>query len=440
MPPPGLDCTCDVGSGGFRRGCLKVVRHLKNCKFTKLADAVEGTRNIWPAEVDEQVVSVSGHKSAESRWGGWLPLPASRCQSVVVINNHEQEEPSAMKVSTVGIDLAKNVFQVHAIDDDGEVIVRRALRRRRVIPFCSKLEPCLIGMEACGTSHFWARELCQLGHEVKLMPPAYVKPYVKRGKTDAGDAAAICEAVTRPTMRFVAIKSPEQQAMLALHRARALLIRQRTQLVNMVRSQLAEFGIVLAKGIQHALKLVEQLLDGKALDIPELAARVVITLAEQLRALRARIADLEKDLVIWSRDDQVVKCLQTIPGIGIITASALVASVTDPHQFTSGRQFAAWLGLTPRANSSGGKERLGRISKMGDQYLRRLLVNGTTSRLRWLRRHPEAHPWAARLLQRKPAKLVAVALANKVARIAWAVMTRGEIYRAPQPSIQEAEA
>jgi transposase len=267
-----------------------------------------------------------------------------------------------------------------------------------------------------------------------------VKPYVKRGKTDAGDAAAICEAVTRPTMRFVAIKSPEQQAMLALHRARALLVRQRTQLVNMIRGQLAEFGIVLAKGIQHALKLVEQLLDGKVLDIPELAAKVVITLAEQLRALQARIADLEKDLVIWSRDDPVVKCLQTIPGIGIITASALVASVTDPHQFTSGRQFAAWLGLTPRANSSGGKERLGRISKMGDQYLRRLLVNGTTSRLRWVRRHPETHPWAASLLQRKPAKLVAVALANKVARVVWAVMTRGEIYQAPQPSIQEAAA
>ena len=295
-------------------------------------------------------------------------------------------------------------------------------------------------MEACGTSHFWARELCQLGHEVKLMPPAYVKPYVKRGKTDAGDAAAICEAVTRPTMRFVAIKSPEQQAMLALHRARALLIRQRTQLVNMIRGQLAEFGIVLAKGIQHALKLVEQLLDGKALGIPELAAKVVITLAEQLRALQVRIADLEKDLVTWSRDDQVVKCLQTIPGIGIVTASALAASVTDPHQFTSGRQFAAWLGLTPRANSSGGKERSGRISKMGDQYLRRLLVNGMTPRLRWLRLHPEAHPWAAGLLQRKPAKLVAVALANKAARVAWAVMTRGEIYRSPRPSIHEAEA
>ena len=345
-----------------------------------------------------------------------------------------------MKISTVGVDLAKNVFQVHAIDEGGEVVVRLALRRRRVIPFFSKLEPCLIGMEACGTSHYWARELSSLGHRVKLMPPAYVKPYIKRGKTDAGDAAAICEAVTRPTMRFVAIKSREQQAMLALHRARALLVRQRTQLVNMIRGQLAEFGIVLAKGIQHALKLVEQLLDGKVLDIPELAAKVVITLAEQLRALQARIADLEKDLVIWSRDDPVVKCLQTIPGIGIITASALVASVTDPHQFNSGRQFAAWLGLTPRANSSGGKERLGRISKMGDQYLRRLLVNGTTSRLRWVRRHPETHPWAASLLQRKPAKLVAVALANKVARVVWAVMTRGEIYQAPQPSIQEAAA
>ncbi len=345
-----------------------------------------------------------------------------------------------MKASTVGVDLAKNVFQVHAINGGGEIVVGRALRGRQMIPFFSKLEPCLIGMEACGTSHFCARELCQLGHEVNLMPPAYVKPYVRRGKTDAGDAAAICEAVTRPTMRFVAIESPEQQAMLALHRARALLVRQRTQLVNMIRGQLAEFGIVLAKGIQHALKLVGQLLDGKLLDIPELAAKVVVALAQQLRALQARIADLEKDLVIWCRDDQVVKCLQTIPGIGIITASALVASVTDPHQFTSGRQFAAWLGLTPRANSSGGKERLGHISKMGDQYLRRLLVNGMKSRLRWVRYHPETHPWAASLLQRKPAKLVAVALANKAARVVWAVMTRGEIYRAPQPSIQGAAA
>ena len=190
-----------------------------------------------------------------------------------------------MNVSTVGLDLAKNVFQVHAINEAGEVIVRKALRRRQVMPFFSRLEPCLIGMEACGTSHFWAREIAALGHEVKLMPPAYVKPYVKRGKTDAGDAAAICEAVTRPTMRFVAAKSPEQQAMVALLRSRDLLIRQRTQLVNMIRSQLAEFGIVLAKGIQHALKLVDRLLDGEALDIPALAARVLITLAEQVRDL-----------------------------------------------------------------------------------------------------------------------------------------------------------
>ena len=345
-----------------------------------------------------------------------------------------------MNVSTVGLDLAKNVFQVHAINEAGEVIVRKALRRRQVMPFFSRLEPCLIGMEACGTSHFWAREIAALGHEVKLMPPAYVKPYVKRGKTDAGDAAAICEAVTRPTMRFVAAKSPEQQAMVALLRSRDLLIRQRTQLVNTIRSQLAEFGIVLAKGIQHALKLVDRLLDGEALDIPALAARVLITLAEQVRDLQVRVGSLERELKTWSRDNQVAKRLQTIPGIGIITASALVASVTDPQQFTSGRQFAAWLGLTPRADSSGGKERLGRISKMGDQYLRRLLVTGMTSRLRWLRHHPEAQPWAAELLQRKPAKLVAVALANKTARVAWAVMTRGEKYRAPQPSNREAAA
>ena len=345
-----------------------------------------------------------------------------------------------MKVSTIGLDLAKNVFQVHGIDEAGGVIVRKALRRRQVLPFFERLEPCLIGMEACGTSHYWGRELCALGHEVKLMPPAYVKAYVKRGKTDAADAEAICEAVTRPSMRFVAIKSPDQQSLLAVHRARDLLIRQRTQLVNMIRGQLAEFGIVVAKGIHHVLNLVARLLDGETLGIPTLAAKVLITLAEQLSDLQARIGDLERDLVRWSRDDPVVKCLQTIPGIGIITASALATSVANPHQFTSGRQFAAWLGLTPRANCSGGKERLGRISKMGDQYLRRLLVNGMTSQLRWVRHHPEAHPWAAKLLRKKPAKLVAVAMANKTARTAWAVMTRGEICRAPQPSTRQMAA
>jgi transposase len=352
---------------------------------------------------------------------------------VVSIKDHEQEEPSAMNVSTVGLDVAKNVFQVHGIDSTGTVIVRRSLRRRQVIPFFGELERCLVGVEACGTSHFWARELRALGHEVRLMPPGYVKPYVKRGKTDASDAEAIAEAVSRPTMRFVAIKSPEQQSVLALHRTRDLLVRQRTQLINMIRGQLAEFGIVLAKGVQHALKLVDRLLAGEALDLPMLLARVVIALAEQVRDLQVRIGNLESDLKAWSRDNQVAKRLQTIPGIGIITASALAASVTDPRQFTSGRQFAAWLGLTPRARSSGGKERPGHISKMGDRYLRRLLVSGMTSQLRWVRHHPEAQPWAAELLQRKPAKLVAVALANKAARIAWVVMTRGEVYRAHHP-------
>jgi len=345
-----------------------------------------------------------------------------------------------MKITTIGVDLAKNVFQVHGIDAAGEVVVARSLRRGQVVGYFSKLEPCLVGLEACGTSHYWARTLSDLGHEVKLMPPAYVKAYVKRGKTDAGDAAAICEAVTRPTMRFVPIKSPEQQSMLALHRTRNLLIRQRTQLVNMMRAQLAEFGIVLAKGIQHALRFGARLVDGETPDIPALAVEVIVTVAEQLRDLQARIGGLDTDLVAWSRDNAVVKRLQTIPGIGIITASAMAASVTDPRQFTSGRQFAAWLGLTPRANSSGGKDRLGRISKMGDQYLRRLLVNGMTSQLRWIRQRPEVHPWAAGLLRRKPAKLVAVAMANKAARTSWAVMTRDEIYRAPQPSIMEEAA
>jgi len=339
-----------------------------------------------------------------------------------------------MKICTVGLDLAKNVFQVHAIGEAGEVIVCKALRRRQVIPFFSKLEPCLIGVEACGTSHFWARELSSLGHSVKLMPPMYVKAYVKRGKTDAADAEAICEAVRRPTIRFVAIKSPEQQAVLALHRTRNLLIRQRTQLVNMIRAQLAEFGISLVKGIQHALKFVEQLLEGKVLTVPPLAIKVLIVLAEQIQALQGRVGAIDKDLMVWFKGSEVARRLATIPGIGLITASALAVTVTDPHQFTSGRQFAAWLGLTPKANSSGGKERQGRISKMGDQYLRRLLVNGMTARLRWIRLKPGTQPWITNLLQTKPAKLVAVAMANKVARIAWVIMTRREVYRIPQPA------
>ncbi len=343
-----------------------------------------------------------------------------------------------MKITTIGLDLAKNVFQVHGIDTAGAAVVRGALRRGRMLAFFGKLAPCLIGMEACGTSHYWARELGRLGHQVKLMPPAYVKPYVKRGKTDAGDAEAICEAVTRPTMRFVAVKSADQQSVVMLHRTRELQVRQRTQLVNMVRGQLAEFGIVLAKGIQHVLGFIRRLLDGEAPGIPELAVKIVTILAQQLRQLQIRIGALEKELKQWFRADPVAQGLATIPGVGYITASALASSVTDPHMFTSGRQFAAWLGLTPRANSSGGKQRQGRISKMGDQHIRRLLVCGMTSRLRWARHRRDADPWVVSLLDRKPAKLVAVAMANKTARIAWCIMTRGELYRARKPSTKEA--
>ena len=342
-----------------------------------------------------------------------------------------------MKVTTIGLDLAKNVFQVHGIDSTGKVIVRRSLRRRQMMPFFGKLEPCLIGIEACGTSHFWSRELQALGHEVKLMPPIYVKPYVKRGKTDAADAEAICEAVTRPTMRFVAIKSAEQQSVLALHRTRDLLVGQRTQLVNMIRSQLAELGIVLAKGIHHALRLVDQLVEGVVPDIPPLACKIVIALAEQIRELQARVAMIEGEIKTWFRGNDLAKRLATIPGVGYITASALAASVTDPHRFTSARQFAASLGLTPKADSSAGKDRMGRISKMGDRYLRRLLVIGMTSQLQSARRKPEVHPWITNLLVSKPNKLVAVAMANKAARIAWVIMTRGEAYRAHRPATEE---
>ena len=351
-----------------------------------------------------------------------------------------------MKVTTVGLDLAKNVFQVHGIDSTGKVIWRRSLRRRRIMPFFGKLEPCLIGIEACGTSHFWSRELQALGHEVKLMPPIYVKPYVKRGKTDAADAAAICEAVTRPTrlpksyggqaMRFVVIESAEQQSVLALHRTRDLLVGQRTQLVNMIRSQLAELGIVLAKGIHHALRLVDQLVEGVVPDIPPLACKIVIALAEQIRELQARVAMIESEIKTWFRGNDLAKRLATIPGIGYITASALEASVTDPHRFTSARQFAASLGLTPKADSSAGKDRMGRISKMADRYLRRLLVIGMTSQLQSARRKPEGHPWITNLLVSKPNKLVAVAMANKAARIAWVIMTRGEAYRAHRPATE----
>jgi transposase len=285
-----------------------------------------------------------------------------------------------MQITTIGLDLAKRVFQIHGVGAAGEVVIRKALRRSQVLPFFAKLPPCLVGIEACGTSHYWARELIRVGHEVRLMPPAYVKPYVKRGKTDAADAEAICEVVTRPTMRFVPVKSREQQAALSVHRARSLLVKQRTQLVNMMRGLLAEFGINIPEGLERELLMARRVVDGETPDVTREAARIVGMLSEQALGTHAQLREIDRALVVLQRTDDVARRLATIPGIGPVGATALAAAVTDPSQFRSGRQFAAWLGLTPRQNSSGGKERLGRITKMGDKYLRHLAANRPTPR------------------------------------------------------------
>ena len=334
------------------------------------------------------------------------------------------------QVSTIGLDLAKNVFQVHGLDAQGQVLVRRPLRRAEVLPFFARLAPCLVGMEACATAHHWGRELTKLGHTVKLMPPAYVKPYVKRGKTDAADAEAIAEAVQRPTMRFVAVKTRDQQAVLMLHKVRDLLVRQRTMLVNALRGHLAEFGIVAAQGAAGVTSAVAQFRTEQA-DLPELARSAIRRLVGQIEAVAQEVKRAEAEIVAWCRNDAASRRLLTIPGIGPITASAIAAAVPDPSLFRSGRQFAAWLGLTPRPHSSGGKERLGRISKQGDGLIRRLLVVGATAVIRVARQDNPGRAWAKRLLERKPARVVSVALANKTARIAWAVMMRGDVYRAP---------
>lgn len=336
-----------------------------------------------------------------------------------------------MQITTVGLDLAKRVFQVHAVDTSGDVVVRKALRRSQVLPFFAKLPPCLIGIEACGTSHHWARELTKLGHEVRLMPPAYVKPYVKRGKNDAVDAEAICEAVTRPTMRFVAMKSAEQQAALSLHRTRNLLVKQRTQLVNMIRGLLAEFGIDIPEGLLRALGLARQIAAKEvAPDVPPTAMQVLGLLCEQVLDVHLRLQAIDRSILAQLRTDDVARRLSTVPGIGPVSATALAASVADPGQFRSGREFAAWLGLTPSQNSSGGKDRLGRITKMGDRYLRKLLVVGATSLIRGAKYKPEtADPKLVALLARKPVRVASVAMANKMARVVWAIMVRGEVYQ-----------
>ena len=337
-----------------------------------------------------------------------------------------------MHIIPIGIDLAKSVFQLHGVDTTGNAVLLKKLRRSAVLDFLRDLEPCLIGMEACATAHYWAREISALGHEVKLMPPAYVKPYVKRQKNDMADAEAICEAVTRPNMRFVPVKSADRQAVLVLHRSRDLLMRQRTMLLNAGRGHLAEFGLIVPQGPRRMLELLAQIREGAHAELPDLVRTALLGIGVQLDALTRQIQALERKLLAWHRQNEVSRRLETIPGVGILTATALAASVPDPSVFRSGRQFAAFLGLVPRQNSSGGKARLGRISKMGDGYLRRLLVVGATSVIRRADTNPSATgDWVRSLLTRKPRRLTTVAMANKTARIAWAVMARGEIYRAP---------
>ena len=335
-----------------------------------------------------------------------------------------------MQITAIGRDIAKNVFQVYGIDAVEQVVVRKQLRRSQVLAFFKALPPCLIGMEACATAHYWARELTKLGHTVRLMPAKDVKAYVKRNKNDAADAEAICEAVRRPTMRFVQVKSAEQQGRLMQHRTRDLLMRQRTQVINALRAHLAELGITAAHGIAGLKELLKIIASDEDERLPVDAHASLVVLAAELQAIQTLIGSLEKRIMTQHRADEASKRLRSIPGIGLIGATAIAATITDPKAFRSGRDFAAWIGLVPRQDSTGGKQKLGPISKQGDRYLRRILVIGAHAVLKLAKQNPEKYPWLTQLLARRPFKVVAVALANKMARVAWALLAHGGTYRA----------
>ena len=337
------------------------------------------------------------------------------------------------EVVTIGLDIAKSVFQVHGVGADGEVLIRGRLTRARMLPFFAKLPRCLVGIEACNNSHYWARELSALGHDVKLMPAQYVKPYVKRGKNDAADAEAICEAVTRPTMRFVAVKSPEQQSLMMLHRVRLMLNRQRTQISNAIRAHISEFGVVAPVGRLGVERLLEVVADTGDDRVPEDARLCLQMLAAQLDGVKQQILENDRRVLASARRTELGRRLMDIPGIGPLLASAFVASVADPSVFKTGRDLAAWIGLVPKQNSSGGKDKLGSITRAGNRYLRQMLVVGAMAVIRYAERHGTKRPWLIQLLARRPAKVAAVALANKNARMVWALMTSGERYREPMP-------
>ena len=331
-------------------------------------------------------------------------------------------------VSTIGLDIAKSVFQVHGVDAEGQVVIRRQLKRRHVLAFFEKLSPCLVGIEACASSHHWSRELQALGHIVRLMPPAYVK----RQKNDMADAEAICEAVTRANMRFVPTKTPEQQSGLMLHRTRHLFIRQQTSVINAIRAHLAEFGVTAPVGRKGMEELLRVIADPSDKRVPDVVRACLAALGSQLLSLKKQILDFDRMIMAWHRSNQTSKRLNCIPGVGPLLATALIASVPDPKAFRSGRNFSAWIGLVPKQRSSGGRERLGSISKQGDRYLRSLFVTGAFAVIRYAKIHGTKHrPWLTALLARRPTKVAAIALANKLARMAWAMMTTGERYNYP---------
>jgi transposase len=335
------------------------------------------------------------------------------------------------EITMIGVDLAKTVFQLHGVDASHRPVLRRQLQRTQLLPFFAKISPCVVVMEACGSAHHWAREIGALGHEVRLVPPAYARPFAKRGKSDSIDAEAVCEAGSRPSMRFVPIKRLEAQALATLHRARSLLDKQRTMLVNALRAHLAEFGLVAGKGIRKVPDLARFVEDAPPSRLPDIARGVLRGLLHMVEQVNQQLGAMEKELRIFHRGNATSQQLTTAPGIGLITATALTGLTPDAVTFKNGRHFAAWLGITPRQDSTGGKTRLLGISKAGDGYLRRLLVLGATSLLRSLEgKTTRLALWTQTLLARRPKKVVIVALANKLARIAWAIMAKGEAYRA----------
>jgi transposase len=334
-----------------------------------------------------------------------------------------------MKITTIGIDLAKAVFQIHGVDERGKVAVRKQLKRSEMSSYFANLEPCLIGMEACGSAHHWARKLEGYGHTVKLMAPQFVKPYVKTNKNDMADAEAICEAVSRPNMRYVPAKTVEQQAILSVHRARQGFVKARTAQGNQIRGLLSEFGIVIPQGIRSIMKQMSEILEDGENGLPGTMRNLLERLTENLKEMDRQVAELEKQIGLWHRENEASRRLAEIAGIGPITASAMVATVGNAREFKNGRQLAAWMGLVPRQNSSGGKQNLMGISKRGDTYLRTLLIHGARAVIRFAENKAEPESWLRKLMARRNKNVAAVALANKNARIVWALLAKDRMFR-----------